>query len=444
MWITARHGDGRCESGFSDRYRQAYRYWEEADKKIKQLQRINPYLVDLTIRETAASTAKGHSLETKIELLRQMQEFGFQYIVLGALNYAYSDMLEVDDYFLMHVSQQQCDKRSFYAFTSKGCSEGGVFRPDPSMLKLQKYGIPNTFLEISLCDDYFTLNAAQRRIYLDDLIQSIYWIRHANAPGDAKVMVNIVDGCDAFLQEPQAVCEMLSLLSQHPIEGISIEDPRGTFMHFQIGAFVSMARVFMPAPLKILVHVHSGNGCENAGVLEALLQGADGVWGGLPKQAATHGHASLAELLANLMRVNNPHIARQYQMQRLLPFIRNLEQRLVNDELLDDNASIIGKNAYTLHLSVFEQRLGRAMDLPPERIGGQYAYRVCAVVSDTRVLRKRLYEIFAVSDIELSEAVLIRMIGQMRADLNEGIVLDYDQPEMLKMLFDKIKDRRFE
>lgn len=41
---------------------------------------------------------------------------------------------------------------------------------------------------------------------------------------------------------------------------------------------------------------------ENASLIEALLSGADGAWGGLPKSAAIIGHASLGELIANLVR----------------------------------------------------------------------------------------------------------------------------------------------
>ncbi|WVM89423.1 hypothetical protein UMZ34_01870 [Halopseudomonas pachastrellae] len=32
--------------------------------------------------------------------------------------------------------------------------------------------------------------------------------------------------------------------------------------------------------------MHAGVGFENASVLEAVLNGADGAWGGLPKRAA--------------------------------------------------------------------------------------------------------------------------------------------------------------
>lgn len=51
--------------------------------------------------------------------------------------------------------------------------------------------------------------------------------------------------------------------------------------------------------------MHTGAGYENASVVEALLNGADGAWGGLPKGAAMIGHASIGELIANLVRLGN-------------------------------------------------------------------------------------------------------------------------------------------
>lgn len=51
--------------------------------------------------------------------------------------------------------------------------------------------------------------------------------------------------------------------------------------------------------------MHTGAGYENASVVEALLNGAEGAWGGLPKGAAMIGHASIGELIANLVRLGN-------------------------------------------------------------------------------------------------------------------------------------------
>jgi len=101
---------------------------------------------------------------------------------------------------------------------------------------------------------------------------------------------------------PIRSASILSLLAGQPIEGVSLEDDRGTYLPLQVGAYVAATRVFLPPPLKILVHVHAGAGFENASVIEALLNGAGWRMGGLPKRAAIIGHASLGELIANLVR----------------------------------------------------------------------------------------------------------------------------------------------
>ena len=137
--------------------------------------------------------------------------------------------------------------------------------------------------------------------------------------------------------------------------------------------------------------MHSGAGFENASVMQALAEGADGVWGGLPKRAATIGHASLGELIANLMRVGNRNMAR-YKTSELLEYARFL-QVLDEQEPVPEDLPILGSNAYRLTLSFFEQVAGRFMDLPPEWIGRSYGYRVCPVVSDPPVLAGRLAEV---------------------------------------------------
>jgi hypothetical protein len=49
-----------------------------------------------------------------------------------------------------------------------------------------------------------------------------------------------------------------------------------------------------------------------------LLNGADGILGGLPKRAALTGHASVGELLANLARIGNRNL-QAFRIDRLLP-----------------------------------------------------------------------------------------------------------------------------
>jgi hypothetical protein len=251
--------------------------------------------------------------------------------------------------------------------------------------------------------------------------------------GKPRLLINIVDGCDAFAEDPDTACEMIELLAQQPIEGISIEDDRGTYLPFQVGAYVAMARAFLPAPRKLLVHMHAGGGFENASVLEALLHGADGAWGGLPKRAAIIGHASLGELIANLVRVGNPHMQR-YQLERLLPLATRL-QRIDEEQPVPDDLPILGNNAYRLTLSFFEQLPDRFMDLVPAAIGGSYRYRVCPVVSDAPVIAGRLAEVTGRRREDFPKPALEQMIRLMRRELRAGKRICYDEPRELLALY---------
>jgi hypothetical protein len=414
----------------------AHRLLAAAQEKIDLLQRIEPYLIDLSLRENPVGARIGQTLKDKLEILPKLREFGFRNILLGTLDYSYPAELEVDDDFMMYLRDHQVDTTGCFAFTALGLVDGqGHFTPDASQLKLRDYRVPNTLHEIYLSKEgmgkQYDLAAVLR-----SLPASIRWLRE-NIRGDhgapPRILINIVDGCDAFAEDPGAVFQVLELLAGQPIEGISIEDDRGTYLPLQVGAYVAAARSLLPPPLKILVHMHAGGGFENASLIEALLNGADGAWGGLPKRAAIIGHASLGELIANLVRVGNPNM-RQYRLDRLLPLATNL-QELDDEAAVPDDLPILGHNAYRLPLSFFRQLPGRFMDLPPEAIGGTYRYRVCPLVSDTAVIAGRLAEVLCLQADGFRETVLEQMIFLMRRDLRAGERIAYDEPENLMQLY---------
>ncbi|HEY8091584.1 MAG TPA: hypothetical protein VIF09_27150, partial [Polyangiaceae bacterium] len=185
--------------------------------------------------------------------------------------------------------------------------------------------------------------------------------------------------------------------------------------------------------LKLLVHVHTGAGFENASLIEALLQGADGCWGGLPKRAAIIGHASLGELLANLVRAGNTHVRQEYAIDQLLPLATWLQTKDDPGSPIPEDLPVLGTNAYRLTLDFFRQLPTRAMDLPPETLGGKYGYRVAPLAADTIVLAGRLNEVLGPGPFQ--PTVLERMIGIMREDLRHGERRVYDEPAELVELY---------
>jgi hypothetical protein len=407
----------------------------DADQKLAQLRAIEPWLIDISLRENPVGSGIGHTLDDKLRILPQLRAFGMRNIHLGSLDYPLPDEPEVDDDFMAWLRDHEVDMNGCFAFTDTGAFDAeGRFQPSPAMLKLQAYTVPNTLHEIYLSDegmaglyDFDTL--------CRNLRASIAWL-HANISGDhggpPRILINIVDGCDALTNNLERSCALLALLAGENIEGVSIEDDRGTYLPFQVGACVAIARRCLPAPKKIVVHVHAGAGYENASVIEALLRGADGVWGGIPKQAAIIGHASLGELIANLVRIGNPHMD-AYQVERLLPLATSL-QELDAGQPVPDDLPVLGRNAYRLTLDFFRQTATRPMDLPPERIGGRYGYRVCPVVSDRPVIAGRLAEVTGQPAASFADEVLDWMIRLMRRDLRAGLRLAYDKPAELLAL----------
>jgi hypothetical protein len=412
----------------------------QADAKLDKLRGIEPYLIDLSLRENPVGSNIGQTLRDKLNILPKLREFGFQNISLGTLDYAMPDELEVDDDFMMYLRDHQVDMSGCFAFTAMGLEAAdGTFTPDPSQRKLSAYGVPNTVHEIYLSQsgmqglyDFETLRRS--------LPASIRWLQQ-NIRGDhdgaPRIFINIVDGCDAFASNLEQTCEILALLAEQPIAGITIEDDRGTFLPFQVGAYVAVIRSILPPAMKILVHIHSGAGFENASVIEALLNGADGIWGGLPKRAAIIGHASIGELLANLVRVGNPHVQR-YQIDELLPLATDF-QRLDEMAPVPDDLPVLGHNAYRLTLTAFEQTSNRFMDLPPDVIGGRYGYRVCAVISDPPVIAGRLGEITGLPAERFPLEITRQMVRLMRRDLRTGRRIDYDKPDQLLELYARAK-----
>ena len=409
----------------------------ETQRKLEKLRSIKPYLIDLSLRENPVGSRVGQTLADKLDMLPKIRAFGFRDILLGTLDYSMPEELEVDDDFMMYLRDHGADLSGCFAFTATGlCDAQGQYTPDPSQLKLQAYTVPNTLSEIYLSDEGMSGQYTFETLYRS-VPASIQWlnenIRGENG-GPPRILINIVDGCDAFAEAPERTMAMLQLLAQQPIEGISIEDDRGTYLPFQVGAYVAIARRVLPTPFKILVHMHTGGGFENASVIEALLNGADGVWGGLPKRAAVIGHASLGELIANLVRVGNPHMQQDYQLQQLLPLATGF-QVLDEEQRVPDDLPILGNNAYRLPLSFFRQVPDRFMDLPPEAIGGQYRYRICPVVSDPAVIAGRLAEVTGRCAEEFSQIVLRQMVCLMRRELRAGLRIVYDKPEPLLQLY---------
>lgn len=409
----------------------AVAHLEESQRKLELLKSLKPYLIDVSLRESAIGSGLGQTLEDKLQLFSKLIKFGLRNITLGALNYAYPEILEVDDDFMMHLRDNGVDTTSCFAITSPGhLGSAQKYVPHISQTKLRDYRVPNTLHEISLSESPST-TAPEWDLFLIQVRESIQWLQQ-NISGDLggkpRIIINIVDGCETFAAQPAKMILVLEFLAQQDIEGVSFQDAHGCFLPFQIAAFTAAARSLLPPPLKLLVHIHAGAGVENASVIDALLNGADGVWGAMEKNGPVIGHASLGELIANLVRARNPSM-NAYQLSQLASVATNS----------DAPSHFLGKNRYCLPMSYFRQQADRFMDLAPEMVGTNHTHRVCPVVSDPVIIAARLGEVFELPANNFPEEVLVQMIRLMRQDLRAGRRIFYDEPTNLRYLYDRAR-----
>ncbi|MDB5907909.1 MAG: homocitrate synthase [Massilia sp.] len=403
-----------------------------AESKLARLRTIDPVLLDVSLREPCFSSYLGHTLQNKIDLLPLVERFGIPHKVIATLDFQDPSHPQVENQFCEYLARTGYDMTGCFALTAVGALAPDGFVPDQSMLQLAQYGIPNTMNEIYLMDP----SSANHAAVLDRVAGSVAWLRqhivgdHGGAP---RIYINVVDLMDAFFADRPWCFQMLDLLAELEVDAVSFEDGRGSYFPFQVGAMVKAMKTLLRPDQKVLFHSHAGNGMENASVLEVLLEGADGYWAGMEKESSTIGHASIGELVANLVRAGNPHMAARYQVGELLPICHAMHR--INDESAPPETwPIQGSNAYRQMLSGFDQLATRAMDLQPEAIGGTYTFRVSPDGSDAPVLQGRVSEVMGIA---IDEACATRMILLMRQDLCDGIRRRYDDPNQLRQLYER-------
>lgn len=416
----------------SDPRTTAEQLFDAAQAKLNQLASLNPLLIDVSLREPCFSSYLGHTLQNKKDLLALVEQFGIPNKIIATLDFQDPDYPQVENDFCAYLQASGYDMSGCFAATAVGMIDAnGAFIPDQSMLKLQQYGIPNTLSEITL----MSIAPAERAQVPERLANTVAWLR-ANIVGDhggpTRIYVNVVDLIDAFFADRDWCCQVLQVLSTLEVNAVSFEDDRGTYFPFQVAAMVGAMKAYLTPAQLVLFHCHAGNGMENASVIEALLAGCDGYWAGLEKESSTIGHASMGELVANLARAGNESVM-QYKVDQLLPICQAMH--LINSAEPEEPQTwpMQGSNAYRQMLTDFDQVAGRAMDLPPEVIGGAYTFRISPVGSDCKVVQGRVLEQLGKV---IDDAYATRMILLMRSDLRAGGPrIRYDDEEPLRQLF---------
>ena len=405
--------------------------------KMSRLRELEPCILDMSFREATLSSRYGHTLADKIELYELAREFGFT--DFGLSNFY--DFPSVTDQFLDWLLENDVSLDQFLVTIAVEPGDGSnAVARSPAVVRTREAGIPNVILLVEIRPSTVELSGRDREEMLRDIDR---YIRHyrAELPPETerqgRIYIRMADIFDAFDDDPRYVVQVLKLLGASPITGILYEDVRGSRFIFESNALVRLMRRYVPPPRKILAHPHSGNGMEDAATIEAVLEGADGVWAGFTPQAAQGGHGSALMFLTNLVRAGNPHVQRLYQIEKLVEVARRMWQ--IHDRHdIEPNQPVVGERAYRYVDHYFEQG-DLPCDLAPELIGAKAGYEIMPAWAPTYVIGRRLEELGYEPEVFRNRALLHRVRALINEAQMDGRHVRFDDPDELAPVVERAR-----
>ena len=410
---------------------------EGIEAKMSRLRELEPCILDMSFREATLASRYGHTLADKIELYELAREFGFT--DFGLSNFY--DFPSVTDQFLDWLLENDIPLEQFLVSigVEPGDGSNSVAR-SPAVNRTEEAGIPNVILVVEVRPCTIELSGRDRAEMLHDIDRYIRHFRALLPPEterQGRIYIRIADIFDAFDDDPRYVVQVLKLLGASPITGILYEDVRGSRFTFESNALVRLMRRYVPPPRKILAHPHSGNGMEDAATIEAVLEGADGVWSGFTPQAAQGGHGSALMFLTNLVRAGNPHVQRLYQLRKLVEVARRMWQ--IHDRHdVEPNQPVVGERAYRYVDQYFEQS-DLPCDLAPELIGAEAGYEIMPAWAPTYVIGRRLAELGYDPEVYRSRTLLHRIRALINEAQMEGRHVRFDDPTELAPVVERAR-----
>ncbi|MEO1372881.1 MAG: hypothetical protein AAFW70_00870 [Cyanobacteria bacterium J06635_10] len=360
----------------------------EADEELKTLRELEVFVLDNSVRETTVGTARGHVLEDKINILKAIAETELNEVILGT----YGANRNVDDQIPKHWIDLGGTLDNMWGFSEayNALDQSGVPIDEPASGLLEMandHKMSNAIIEIDLCSpainyQQFSLNQF--------ILNQVEWANKNLIPrGEQKlpprVLVNLRDFAN-FETDTEGLIRCLHLIeslgnlpsNQRPF-GLMIEEPTGFLLPETVSKLTRIIRETMISANwsngKLLVHVHCGFGLAESTTLEALANGADGIWSAVCKAGAALGHSCSSITLTNLARLGNKFVTRTYKLPAIIKAARKVHT-IASKEPVPRDQEVYGKEAFDLVFGGWHGFMGDKMSAVASIIGVKQTVRI--------------------------------------------------------------------
>ncbi|MEL7039146.1 MAG: hypothetical protein AAFO04_26580 [Cyanobacteria bacterium J06592_8] len=360
----------------------------EADEELKILQDLEIFVLDNSVRETTVGTARGHILEDKINILKAIAETELKEVILGT----YGSNRNVDDQIPKHWIDLGGTLENMWGFSEaySALDSYGVPIDEPAdglLEMVNDHKMSNAIIEIDLCSPAINYQQFDLNQFI---LNQVEWANKNLTPrGEQKlpprVLVNLRDFAN-FETDTEGLTRALHLVEalgnlpsdQRPF-GLMIEEPTGFLLPETVSKLTRIIRETMIlanwSDGKLLVHVHCGFGLAESTVLEALANGADGIWSAVCKAGAALGHSCSSITLTNLARLGNKFVTRTYNLPAIIKAARKVH-KIASKEVVPRDQEVYGKEAFDLVFGGWHGFMGDKMGAVASMIGVKQTVRI--------------------------------------------------------------------
>jgi hypothetical protein len=412
---------------------------------------------------------RGHTVENKMAILKEVQACKIQYIVVAA----FSMGKRVDDDFVAQLVRDGVDMSKMFAFSEDADSskDGHMLYGEQhipvALRKMKDLGVQCPIIEIDVADKSIDWDGKKGPAFdIEPLIKFLLTWSKDNLCKSSRFLsfINIRDFPIAMCECPTRTLKLVATISKLPKDirpmGILIEEPMGVYFPDECARWVRAIRTVMDShgfcsngedDGLLVTHVHKQWGMADAVVLDALAAGSDGIWCSICEEGAAQGHSCSAVTLANLGRLGNKDV-RKYETANLANAARIVTE-VTTGKKTHPRQAVYGKRAIEAVFD-FGGIAGSATDLdsnadgkidemdrfslarflgvedPPVRI---------TTLASTRLIVKRLQQLFG-EQPQFTEELGAKMQKQIQSDLCAGSKQEYTSILGMIELYKKATD----
>lgn len=293
------------------------------------------FVLDNSIQESTCADRQGHSIEDKNAILSAVKQTGISNFIVSSFGKLPS---ATEDAWAAHLQE----KNDLYSVSGGYCyghselfetvdeMQWPVSDIDPiGLVKIKQYKIPNAVFSVDVMHGLVSWEdqggSCPISTFADLIKVRIQAVRSVNS--NARIFINFRDAPTAFKSVIFAyrLIQLTKYIARLPVEmrpfGILFEDATGESFPWEFANLCHVLNATVETSgwtdCQLLVHVNKKYGLAESCVLHALASGATGIWGGLTDDGPACGSAGMIVTLANLSRLGNEYVKREYNFEKL-------------------------------------------------------------------------------------------------------------------------------